>query len=283
MTPQSKERDRTPHEILWERYWSEFMTAPLKFATWMSSYEYKDKKFGHIYRYHPRSDVHSIMLCHFIMEDFLERCQILREQALRDEVAYGINAQHSWGATQKIKTIDLAVGKPSEGLVGSMPNGISGIRKVSSFSEVFVSCEAKSVMTEHAKSQPRVYDELSSSHEIVHQGKPDAIAAGVAVVNIADRFVSPLRQITGEGLHYTNHKQPRAAERMVNHLRGFPIRDQIGEVGFDAYCTIVIGCDNIAAANLCETPPAPQPGDRDHYETFLERISLFYTQRFSSI
>jgi len=259
------------------------MTAPLKFATWMSSYEYKDKKLPYIYRYHPRSDVHSVMLCQFIMEDFLERCLVLREQAQREEVAYGINAQHSWGATQKVKTIDLAVGKPSEGIVGSMSNGISGIRKVPIFSEVFVSCEAKSVMTEHAKSQPRVYDELSSSHEIVHQGNPNAIAAGVAVVNIADRFVSPLRQTTGEGLHYTNHKQPHAAERMVEHLRGLPIREKVGEVGFDAYCTIVIGCDNIEAANLCETSPAPQPGDRDHYEIFLERLSRFYTERFSNI
>lgn len=258
------------------------MTAPLKFTTWMSSYEYKDKKFKYIYRYHPRSDVHSIMLCHFIMEDIFERCQVLKAQALRDEVAYGINAKHSWGATQKEKTIDLAIGKAGKNIIGSIANGVAGIRQVSIFSEVFFSCEAKSVMTEHAKSQPRVYDELSSSHEIVHQGKPDAIAAGVAVVNIAERFVSPLRQINGEGLVYTNHKQPRAAERMVRHLRGLPIRDKVGEVGFDAFCTIVIGCDNVGAANLWESPPAPQWGDRDHYETFLERISRFYSQRFST-
>jgi hypothetical protein len=49
-------------------------------------------------------------------------------------------------------------------------------------------------MTEHGKSQPRVYDELSSSHEIVHQGRQDAIAAGITVVNVAPRFISPLRQ-----------------------------------------------------------------------------------------
>jgi hypothetical protein len=136
-------------------------------------------------------------------------------------------------------------------------------------------------MTEHSKTKPRIFDELSSSHEIVHQGQPDAIAAGIVVVNIAKTFASPLRQLSGEGpLIITNHKQPEVAESMVRHLRGLKMRDRVGEVGFDAFATIVVDCDNLGPATLHTKPPAPQPGDRDHYDTFLDRISRAYTERF---
>ena len=155
--------------------------------------------------------------------------------------------------------------------------------KTSEFSEVFVSCEAKSVMTEHSKSQPRVYDELSSSHEIVHQGRQEAIAAGITVVNIAPSFVSPLRQTTADRLHISPHNQPLVTQRMIEHLRGLPIRQQIGGVGFDAYCTLVIECDNQSDCTLWTAPPAPQSGDTDHYDTFIDRLARFYTERFSSL
>jgi len=136
-------------------------------------------------------------------------------------------------------------------------------------------------MTEHGKSQPRVFDELGSSHEIVHQGDREAIAAGVTVVNIAETFVSPLRQKGGE-LHVSKHRQPHAAEKMVNHLRGLPIRDTVDDVGFDAYSTIVVDCDNQGPAFLWTQPPAPQSGDRDHYGRFIARLSDAYANRFGS-
>lgn len=134
-------------------------------------------------------------------------------------------------------------------------------------------------MTEHGKSQPRVFDELGSSHEIVHQGDRQAIAAGITVVNIAGTFVSPLRQ-KSKKLYVSKHKQPHAAERMVNHLRGLPIRKSTDETGFDAYATIVVDCDNQGPAMLWTKPPAPQPGDPDHYDSFIEMIAKVYVARF---
>src|SRR4029077_9245357 len=96
---------------------------------------------------------------------------------------------------------------------------------------------------------------LGSSHEIVHQGDREAIAAGVTVVNIAKTFVSPLRQKNAE-LHVSKHKHPHAAERMVNHLRGLPIRDALDGFGFDSYATIVVGCDNQGPGFRWSAPPA---------------------------
>jgi hypothetical protein len=184
--------------------------APDKYAEWMSSHGHKDH-LGHAYHYHPRSDAHSIALCGFIWQDLLEACPVLRSQAESGKVICGINVRFTWPVTGKTKTLDLAVGPP---LVMPDQGGTAPVIKAE-LAEVFLACEAKSVMTEHAKSQPRVYDELSSSHEIVHQGRQETIATGITIVNIAAAFISPLRQETSADIHVSQHRQPQAAARMV--------------------------------------------------------------------
>jgi hypothetical protein len=242
----------------------------------MATHEHRDPRYGFVYQYHPRSDAHSIALCRFLLEDLLAHCPILKTQALEGRVVYGINYGHTWKQTSKTKTLDLAIGTGTADT--ALPSAVPGIYR-GTIDRVLIACESKTVMTEHSKSQPRIYDELSSSHEIVHQGDREAIAAGIAVVNIADTFVSPLRQ-RGVELHISQHKQPQAAERMVNHLRGLPIRDGTEAVGFDAFASVVINCDNQSPATLWRKPPAPQPGDPDEYGTFLTRISRAYLERF---
>jgi hypothetical protein len=252
-------------------------TAPKKFARWLAKNEHRDRNYGYVYHYHPRSDAHSVALCRFILEDLLKHCAPVRQQALGGRVVYGINYVHRWPESGKTKTLDLALGTgtPDTTLASLVPGIYRGI-----IERVLISCESKTVMTEHAKSQPRIYDELSSSHEIVHQGDREAIAAGIAVVNIAETFVSPLRQ-RGIELHVSRHKQPQAAERMVTHLRGLPTRMDFNGVGFDGYATIVIDCDNQGPARLWTKPPAPQRGDPDEYHAFLERVSRAYADRFA--
>ncbi len=200
---------------------------------------------------------------------------MLRDHALADRIVYGINARHTF-PNGKRKTLDLAIGTAAA--VNETPRFGDAIH-AGGIERVLIACEAKTVMTEHGKSQPRVFDELGSSHEIVHQGDRQAIAAGITVVNIAGTFVSPLRQ-KSKKLHISQHKQPHAAERMVNHLRGLPIRESVDETGFDAYATIVVDCDNQGPAMHWSKPPAPQPGDRDHYDTFIDRIAGAYAARF---
>ncbi len=273
------------------------MSAPSDLAAWMASHEHQDKNFPHVYRYHSRSDIHSVMLCEFVVRDVLKKCAVLRKQALRDEAAYGINVNHRWETTNKAKTLDLAVGPPAEDVVSVPSIAVSKIRRVknkknkggtgpkiqNALSRLLIACEAKAVMTEHGKSQPRLFDELSSSHEIVHQGDQDTIAAGIVMVNIASSFVSPLRQRNAELLHISRHQQPMVTSRMIQHLRGLRIRDNVGEVGFDAFCTFVVDCDNQTGCTLFTNSPAPQPGDPDHYDMFIERITRFYAERFGEL
>jgi hypothetical protein len=254
------------------------MSAPQHFAEWLTAHEHKDPKYGWVYHYHSRSDAHSIALCKLILQDLLLACPVLKNQALADRIVYGINARHVFPNGKK-KTLDLAIGTAN---AIKQPVRFADTICPGAMDRVLISCEAKTVMTEHGKSQPRVFDELGSSHEIVHQGDREAIAAGVTVVNIATTFVSPLRQKGGE-LHVSKHKQPNAAERMVNHLRGLPIREVDSDSGFDAYATIVVDCDNQGPATLWTDPPAPQPGERDHYDTFIARLANAYTSRFTTL
>lgn len=251
------------------------MEAPGEFAEWLTAHEHRDPKFGWVYHYHSRSDAHSVAMCKLVLADLVLACPTLRNQALDRKIVFGINAKHRF-PNGKEKTLDLAVGSAGS-IDESAP--LAGCICSGKIDRVLIACEAKTCMTGHGKSQPRIFDELGSSHEIVHQGDRAAIAAGITVVNIAATFVSPLRQKGGE-LHITKHKQPHAAQRMISHLRGLPIRDGVDGIGFDAYATIVVNCDNQGPAALWTDPPAPQPGDRDHYLTFVTRIAQAYSARF---
>ena len=233
------------------------MDAPKDFADWLTAHEHRDPVYGWVYRYHSRSDAHSIALCKLVLRDIIEACPKLNADAMADKVAYGINARHTFPNGKK-KTLDLAIGttravEQGERFAGTILKG--------AIDRVLLAREAKTCMTEHGKSQPRIFDELASSHEIVHQGDRDAIAAGITVVNIASNFVSPLRQ-KSKKLHISQHKQPHAAERMINHLRGLPIRDDVDGFGFDAYATIVVDCDNRGPARLWADPPAAPTGGK---------------------
>lgn len=243
----------------------------------MEEHRHADKKYSLSYLYHSRSDKHSVELCRLVVADLVEACKPLRQKAKMAEVAYGLNIPYE-APSGKVKNLDFAIGVPVEGAHTLFERG-GTIGRVTELAELQVSCEAKSTMTEHSKSKPRMYDELSSSHEIVHQGRGEAIATGIAVVNIAPTFVSPLRQ-TSHIPTITKHKQPAAAAGMISHLRGLKIRDSTSGVGFEAFCTIVLDCDNVSCARLWTEPPAPQPGDVDHYATYIDRVARFYRERF---
>ncbi len=264
------------------------MLAPQRFVQWMGVNLAPDDRPGYshaVYRYNSRSDAHSVVLCRLILDDLLQACEKLRIQAQNREVVYGINVLSPFISpwTGKSIRLDLAIGPPHADtpLVEELEQQpiLAG-----ALDDVSFSCEAKTTMTEHIKQQPRLFRELNSSHAEIHHGSPRAIAAGITVVNIANSFISPLRQVPGGPIVVSPHRQPDVAASVVQHLRGLPLRDAVGQVGFDAYATIVVENDNTVATpnnvHVHLDPPAPQPGDPDHYETFVTRICRFYEERF---
>src|SRR5438132_5069217 len=241
-------------------------SALAEFVNWLASNSQLSNTDSRYYNDLPRSSSHSLALCGFIVQDLVQRSEVIREKAQQGRIAFGLNVYHTW-PNGKTKNLDLAIGIP-EGL--GLPSSSHGIAQATAFTRVLISCEAKNCMTEHKKSQPRIFDELSSSHEIVHQGDQHCIAAGIAVINIAPTFVSPLRQRTGTDLVITQHNQPIVTASMITHLRGLPIRNEVGQVGFDAFASAVVNCNNQDGASLHVELPAPQPGEPNHFDTLHE-------------
>src|SRR5207249_1951436 len=91
------------------------MRAPQRLAEWLSQAEFVDRRGrlppGTRLQYHSRSDEHSKQLGEFIIDDLLDECPVLRKQAARGDVAYGINVRHRW-PNGKVKTLDLVIGVP---------------------------------------------------------------------------------------------------------------------------------------------------------------------------
>lgn len=232
-------------------------------------------------QYHSRSSAPSNALARLIVADIVDSCPVLREQAARGEVAFAIDRSYRWD-NGKDKKIDLAIGLPHAPV--PVPRGERIARlTIGRLRRLFVAVEEKAVMTEHGKSQPRIFCELNDSHTMVHQGSRDTIAGGITYVNIAKSFISPLRQQPGKAVEITPHRQPDVTSSMIRHLRGLPIRNGLDDVGLDAYSTFVVDVDNQGRVELWEQPPAPQPGDADHYETFIERISALYADRYEDL
>jgi hypothetical protein len=272
------------------------MRALARFTDWVAAHTHVDRTgrlpAGLSLSLHSRSDAHSIALAALIVEDLLDTCEIIREQAARGEIVYGINYGIGW-PNGKRKTLDLVIGIPlvkPDMVPGTRihrvrSKGSKGDRTPPSdqLTRLLIACEEKSVLTEHAKSEPRVFDELNGSHAIVHGGDRHTIAAGITFINIADRFVSALRQRPDQGVVISVHNQPHDAERMVNHLRGLPRRTAPNLVGFDAYCSFVMDIDNQGRVALWTDPPAPQPGEPDHYDRFIADICRLYTEQFADL
>jgi hypothetical protein len=256
------------------------LSALSQFVDWLATNQQPSKTDGRLYNYHPRSNSHSLWLCRYIMKDLLTRSEIIRTKAHQGRITVGFDVEHTF-PTGKRKKLDLAIGIPTEAKLALAP--AEGIAEVKEFARVLVACEAKNCMTEHKKSQPRLFDELSSSYHIVNHGDPHCIAAGIAIINIAATFVSPLRQHHDLPIHITKHDQPRVTTSMVSHLRGLKLRDKTDQVGFDAFSQAIVDCNNQNGASLHEGVPAPQHGDADHFDTFLQRIDLAFQERFASI
>jgi hypothetical protein len=246
----------------------------------MNGYQHVDRKTGVVtpYRYHPRSNAVSVRLGEFIADDLYNASANLRERVNRGAAAYSVDQPFLWAAADE-ERIDLAIGIPN-GL--AVPVAATAIPKSRDLRRLFIALEAKAVMTKHVSSKPRLRRELIAAHVLTHERDQQAIAGGVTIVNMADSFVAPLRQVAGgwSAPVRSVHNMPHEAENLMEYLRRMRIRDTLNETGFDAYCHIVINCDNLGPCTLVTARPAPQPGDRDHYGTFLDRLVELMDQRF---
>lgn len=253
-----------------------------------------------LWQYHSRSDRHSKIACWGILFDLLRNCAVLREHVAAGRIGFGINHEMRDFKENRKKNLDLVLCVPNGGPAPKKPLTFAELteryRIVLSAEEkkalgqlpvlqqtpvgaVHVALEAKACMTEHQKARPRLYDELSSSHQMIHGSTPTAIAVGFVMINSAAEFFSPSRP------DISKHRQPDVSKLVFDKIKELPRRSSTGERGFDAVGVVMIDCrnDGKTPVNLFTAPPAPEPGDVFHYSQMIRRIAHLYESRFPKL
>jgi hypothetical protein len=264
---------------------------------------------GRAWSYDSRSDHHSKVACWGIVFDLMRSSELIRRHAADGKINFGINHAFRDFRTDKPKTLDLVICRPALGTwqKARKPRDLSRLAgryavaltegereelddlpefKEARVGGVLVALEAKACMTEHQKAQPRLYDELNSSHRIVHGENDQAIAAGFVMVNIAPRFISSDRNSgrSPSDFVWNEHPQPRFAQLAIETMNRLPRRMRPGEDGYDALGVVVVDCRNDGSqVTIHKAPPAPQQGEVYQYASFIARLRSFYESRFGHL
>ncbi len=219
--------------------------------------------------YHPRSDRHSNALAAAIVQDLVERCEMISREARSGKLVYQLNMDLRVGTSAW--NVDLVLGSGEAAVV---PPGATIARETPSV--VRMAIEIKSVMTEHRKAVKNRKRDFEAHHQHVHGYNRHAIVGAVLVINSAAGFSSPLRS------QPTVHRDPlRLVEHCMSEMRNVRERGDAGS-GMDAKCAIVVDFDNVdlSKARYVEGPPAPQKGDPLHYDSFLQQLCDKYREHF---
>ncbi len=280
-------------------------------------------EYGNPWHYHSRSDHHSKVACWAIAFDLLSTSKLLRDHITAGVVTFGINRQLNDFETGKKKDLDLVIarapGRDPAGVAIGRGRSKPQARDLASLADkygivltdddraamealnlppapagapgatVLVALEAKACMTAHTAALPRLHDELTSSHSIVHGDTPNALSIGFVMVNTAETFVSPGKvrwNINERPAPINEHKQLHVTERTVDMLKEVRRRSGPGsnQQGFDALGIILVDMANDGSPVLLDTrPPAPRPGSAFSYETMIQRAGHLYDVTFSGL
>ena len=257
------------------------------------------------WNYHSRSDHHSKVACWGIVFDLLRSSSLLRKHVSEGRVGFGINHEMRDFQHDRKKNIDLVICSPASGartgrtlqdlvayydvdLSTAERNELLGLPalKETPVGNVLVALEAKACMTAHQKALPRLYDELNSSHQTIHGAHDSAIAAGLVIINIAKRFLSPdlNKENRISNPRWNDHRQPKSVMITIDKIKQLPRRSNTGIAGFDAIGMVVINCMNDGSqVSVYNDPPAPQGQDNYHYTTMIDRLRGIYDTRFAQI
>jgi len=228
----------------------------------------------------------------------------MRAHAASGKIIFGLNHKLTDFRTGKDKVLDLVIARPDGPatrvtladlaqkynivLTPYQRSTLSTLPPIYSapVGAVLVALEAKAAMTAHVKALPRLYDELNSSHLIVHGASNQALAVGLAMVNASPTFVSPdLNKIPAATKVISNHKQPAAAAAAIAMIRNnIPRRSGTNMNGYDGLAIVVVSAANDGTPiTIMTSPPAPAKGDIFNYDNMVTRVANEYDATFKSI
>ncbi len=224
--------------------------------------------------YHPRSDKHSNALARAVLQDLVKRCPRIREDAAAGRLVYDLNMDIRFGTSTW--NVDFVLGSPA---IPALPVAGEAITRLTP-ATVRVALEIKGVMTEHRKAVRNRKRDFEAHHEHVHNYSQRTIAAGLLVINSAAEFKSALRPVMT--IHGDRRKVSTLVDVCLNEMRNVTTSGGMSNYGMDAKGAIVVDMDNVnlAEARFMTVPPAPQPGDPLHYDSFVQRLCDEYSERF---
>jgi hypothetical protein len=267
----------------------------------------RQDRYGNRWQYHSRSDHHSKVACWGILFDLIRLNPLLRKHVGSGRVHFGINHEMRDFVHDRKKSLDLVLCTSSGTKDDASAFTLASMAKEyqldlleaeetelralpvlrrAPVGSVLMALEAKACMTAHQRALPRLYDELNSSHLTVHGATDQAIAAGFAMVNIAERYLSPdlNKKNRKTDPQWSVHNQPRDAQLAIDKIRQLPRRSKTGDAGYDAMSIVVVDCPNDGSpVKLIVSPPAPQQGDIYHYGSMIDRLAHIYATRFKDL
>ena len=229
-------------------------------------------------QYHPRSSKHGDALCAFLLQDLLATCDSFRKAAERDTIVFSTNYTIDPNSVDRWNA-DLVVGppthppEPDDVRIGPIARGQPH--------EIWLAIDAKTIMTEHGKARRNRQRDVNSFQDILHRKNPRTIVGGLLVVNMSERFLTPLAR-RAEGI--TAHRNiVRLVGEIVAMMAGLARADTSSEqVGLEAMGIIVVTHSNVPGdvTRLVVSPPAPQIGEPTSYDSFLRDLCDAFTRRF---
>ena len=225
--------------------------------------------------YHPRSPAHGSASCLYLIDDMLHESDVFREVAREGEIVY--QEDHNVGEGDSKWNVDLIIGPPREEVQTEVGDDVSLVEAEPE--EVWLAIDAKSVMTEHGKARRNRQRDINSFADIMHSHYPGAVTGGILLINLADRFKSPLRDEDDITEH--DRIEDLVAEtvdifRDIDRAQG-KVSPNVDGVG----CVVVehTNLDDDHETRLVTEPPAPQKGDIVQYQEFLEIIIDVFEDR----
>jgi hypothetical protein len=228
------------------------------------------------------------------MLDLLSNSSLLRQHVDEGKIVFGLDHEMQDFAASRSKNLDLVIAKPNDGgwnqkrsprrfselpalfdmeltvhqqeLLRNLPDPVEGAAGA-----IYLAVESKACMTAFTKSYPRFYDELNSSHAVIHGASNRALAVGLAIINVADTFLSPVG-----GLN--SHRQPQDAHGAIAKVEQLPRRSGDEGVGYDGLGIILIDLANDGSpVTIPELPAVPRNYE---YDRMVLRVAHEYDVRF---
>jgi hypothetical protein len=225
--------------------------------------------------YHPRSPKHGSASCLFFLDDLVYESDRFRTAAQNGEIVY--TEDYTVGEGQLRWNVDLVIGPPKGELKDRVGDRVIAEGEPA---EVWLAIDAKSVMTEHGKARRNRQRDINSFADIMYHHFPGSVTGGLLLINMTDRFRSPLRE-KGDITDHDNIE--RLVEETVEIFRN--IERSKGEIdpNVDAVGTVIVSHTNVNGGPdsfLVTDPPAPQCGDAVEYRMFLDTIRETFENRF---